>query len=182
MRRRTQVLTTVSCALVVVASLVAVAGGDVASTSAKRGFTPGKIGGKWTGAWRNLTFGSTGSIRANVRVKKRKMVVLADFGGLVFGCEDPPATAPVTLRRGKGKNSWNAKGFRLSATTKAFGKLSLNYNFRKKTIRGKGAAPPCNPSISYTVKGKLTPSRFNATVNIDLGGQKATSKLSAKKR
>jgi hypothetical protein len=189
MSRRTRfptVVLAVLTAAALAATLVATSSGspgDGAATSAKRGgFKPGKIAGKWTGQWRNTTFGSKGSIRANVRVKPgRKLSVLADFGGNVFGCPDPPA-APATLRRGGGKNGWNAAGFRISKKTRAFGKLNLVYRFKDRSLKGSGSAPPCNPTITYKINGKLTPSRLKATVKIDLGGQTATSKLTAKKR
>lgn len=187
MSRRLKLLAVVLGALStsLAVSLVAAAGGspDVGASASKRsGFAPGKIAGKWTGSWRNTTFGSQGSIRANVQRKPGgKLLLLVDFGGLVFGCSDPPA-APVTLRRGSGDNRWNAKGFRISTKTEAFGEVTIVYNFRSKSFKGRGSAPPCNPSITYTIAGKLTPSRFAATVKIDLGAQTATSKLSAKKR
>lgn len=188
MRRRARLLTAVFAAMAlgaVAASLVVASGGssgDSASASAKGGFTPAKIAGKWIGSWENTTFGSTGSIRANVQVKPQsKLLLLADFGGMVFGCSDPPA-APVTLPKGSGKNSWNAGGFRLSKQTQAFGKLTITYDFKAKSFKGSGSAPPCNPSITYTIDGRLTPTSFNATVRIDLGQQTATSKLSAKKQ
>lgn len=189
MSRRTRFLTLALAALTagaVAATLVAASGGSPdgdASASAKRGgFKPGKIAGKWTGEWENTTFGSKGSIRANVRAKPRdRLFLLADFGGAVFGCQDPSA-APATLPKGGGKNGWNAAGFRLSKQTQAFGRLNIVYNFKSKSFRGSGSAPPCNPSIAFTIAGKLTPARFEATVEIDLGGQTATSKLSAKKR
>jgi hypothetical protein len=190
MSRRTRFLTSTLCVLVTgaVAATFVLASGDPGAGASKvkkaRGFTPGKIAGKWTGTWRNTTFGSEGSIRANVQAKPRgKMLLLADFGGFVFGCPDPPA-APVTLSKGRGKNSWNANGFRFSRRqTQAFGELTIVYNFRSKSFKGSGSAPPCNPDIAYTIDGKLTPSSFGATVEIDLGaGQHATSELSAKKR
>lgn len=188
MRRRTKLLTavlTVAAVGAAAASLVVASGGpsgEGASASAKGGFTPGKIAGKWIGSWENTTFGSKGSIRANVQVKpQNKMLLLADFGGFVFGCPDPPA-APVTLPKGTGKNTWSSSGFRVSKQTQAFGKLNLTYNFKSKSFTGSGSAPPCNPSITYTIDGKLTPTSFEATVQIDLGQQTATSKLSAKKQ
>lgn len=188
MRRRTKLLTavlTVAALGAVAASLVVASGGPSgggASASAKGGFTPAKIAGKWIGSWENITFGSKGSIRANVQVKpQNKMLLLADFGGNVFGCADPKG-APVTLPKGSGPNSWNASGFRLSKQGQALGKLTLNYNFKSRALKGSGAAPPCNPSITYTIDGRLTPTSFEATVQIDLGSQTATSKLSAKKQ
>lgn len=189
MSRRTRFLTMVLAALAaggVAAGLVVASGdspgGDASASARKGGFAPGKIAGKWTGKWENVTFGSEGSIRANVQAKPgNKMLLLADFGGNVFGCTDPKG-APVTLPKGSGKNSWNASGFRLSRQGKALGKLTLTYNFKSKSLKGSGSAPPCNPSIAYTIEGTLTPTRFNATVKIDLSGQTATSKLSAKKQ
>lgn len=188
MRRKTRLLAAVLGALLAgaVATTLVAASGDSpdrgASDSKISGFAPGKIAGKWTGSWENTTFGSQGSIRANVQAKPRnKLLLLADFGGNVFGCQDPTG-APVTLPKGSSKNSWNASGFRLSRQTKAFGKLTLTYNFKSKSFKGSGSAPPCNPSITFTIDGKLTPSSFNATVEIDLGQQTATSKLSAKKQ
>lgn len=188
MRRRTRLLTAVLAVLAagaIATTLVAASGSSPnqgASDSKIAGFAPGKIAGKWIGGWENTTFGSQGSIRANVQAKpQNKLLLLADFGGFVFGCSDPPA-APVTLPKGSGKNSWNASGFRLSKQTQAFGKLTIAYNFKSKSFKGSGSAPPCNPSIAYTIDGRLTPSSFNATVEIDLGQQTATSKLSAKKQ
>jgi hypothetical protein len=190
MQRRNRLLASIVGVLVAagaVAAIVAASsssgGSDPSAGASVAGFTPGKIKGKWTGSWRNTTFGSTGSIRANVQVKDgNKLVPLVDFGGLVFGCQNPDP-AVVTLRRGSGNNTWNANGFRVSKFTQAFGKLNITYDFDNKKFKGTGSRPPCRESISYTINGTLTGSRFNADVNLNLGGgQRAHSTLSARKR
>lgn len=190
MSRRTRLLTAILCVLVLTGAIAATfvfASGDTGAGASRArrasGFTPAKIAGKWIGTWKNITFGSEGSIRANVRAKpQNKMLLLADFGGNVFGCEDP-ASAPSTLPKKPGVNGWDRNGFRLSKQTKALGRLTLTYNFRSKSFTGSGTAPPCRPEISYTIDGKLTPAKLEATVQIDLGGgQTATSELSATKQ
>ena len=189
MSRRARFLTVILCALVAgaMAATFVFASGDSGAGASKAkkasGFTPAKIAGKWTGTWKNTTFGSEGSIRANVQAKpQNKMLLLADFGGNVFGCEDP-GSAPSTLPKKPGANGWDRNGFRLSKQTKALGRLTLTYNFRSKSFTGSGTAPPCRPEISYTIDGRLTPSKLEATVQIDLGGgQTATSELSATKQ
>lgn len=170
-------------AAIVVASSSSDGDGGAATASGGANFTPAKIKGKWTGNWRNITFNTNGSIRANVQVKNngKLLVPLVDFGGTVFGCADPPA-ALVSLPRGSGNNHWNSSGFKVNKFTQAFGKLNLTYDWTHKSFKGTGAKPPCNPNITYTVNGTLTKSRFTATVKIILGPQTATSKLTANKQ
>ena len=186
MRGRRRIAAAILCALAaiaVVAALVATSGGAASgpASASKSGFTPSKIAGKWVGTWENTTFHSSGDVRANIQSKPgNKMVVLIDFSGNVFGCPDPTGT-PQTLKKGKGKNHWNSSGFVLSKGTPVFGQLSLTYKFSKKTLKGSGSAPPCNSTITYTLEGKLTPKKLNATVAIDLGSQNATSVISATK-
>jgi hypothetical protein len=189
MPRRNRLLATITASLLLVAGatgiVMASSGSEDEGTRAQAsggGFTPGKIKGKWTGQWRNTTFGSNGSIRANVQVRRgNRLVPLVDFGGFVFGCPNPPA-ATVTLRQGSGQNRWNNSGFKISTTTQAFGRLNINFNWANKTFKGNGSRPPCNRNITYTIDGRLTGSRFTATVKIDLGAQTATSRLSANKQ
>lgn len=188
MRRTTRLPIAVSAALAVGAFAAALvfASADSPDPLAKKGaggFTPAKIKGKWTGGWTNTTFGSTGKIRANVQAKRgNKLVVIADFGGFVFGCEDPPA-AIVTLTKGSGPNKWNSKGFKIKQKTEAFGMLNLTYVFKTKVFKGNGLNPPCRPELTFTLNGKLTGAKFRATVVNDLGGgSTATSKLTAAKR
>jgi hypothetical protein len=147
-------------------------------------FAPGKIKGKWTGHWENTTFDTTGGIRANVQVRPgdngSRMVPLADFGGHVFGCSNPPA-AVESLHKGSNGDSWNANGFRLTDISPAFGNMHINYNFATRVFTGSGKDPSCNEDITYTIRGKLNPGGFHATVRIDLGSQVAVTQLTAKK-
>lgn len=189
MRRRNRLL-----ALIATVAVGAAATGVVASSSsssspperpaaapAAAGFTPKSIAGKWSGKWTNVTFGSTGPIRANVRATGKKLVAMVDFGGNVFGCPDPAAEA-VSLPKGRGANRWSSSGFRVKKPTKAFGALDLVYNHSRKSFKGSGKNPPCSPGVSWTLAGKLTAKALSATVQISLpGGAKATAKLSAKK-
>ena len=116
-----------------------------------------------------------------VRSGGDRLVPLVDFGGFVFGCPNPAAVT-VSLPQGRGNNRWNGSGFKVSRFTQAFGQLSINFNWANKTFKGSGARPPCNRNIKYTINGRLTGSRFTATVKIDLGAQTATSQLSANKQ
>ena len=178
MARRRRFLAAISTALILGAAAAALVaadpGGNEASTSKKaKGFTPAKIAGKWTGTWENTKFGSTGEIRVSVKPKAgNKLLFIADYGGLVFGCTDPPAVSVTVPKATKGANRWDSSGFRFSnKPTQAFGSLSITYNYKTKKLTGSGSGPPCRPEIKYTIEeGKLTPSKFEATANIDLGG------------
>jgi hypothetical protein len=146
------------------------------------GFSPKMLKGKWTGKWVNETFGSSGKIQANVKVRGTKMIPMVNFSGNVFGCTDPDA-GKLTLKKGKGPNRWNGKGFKISKDTPNFGQLDLVYKHGKGTITGEGEKPPCSPDISYTVDGTLTKKRLKADVEIDLGGgAMASSTISARKK
>lgn len=156
-------------------------GGERATASGS-GFKPKSLEGKWTGKWENKTFGSTGSIRANVKVGSPTFIPLVDFGGNVFGYQDPDSEK-VTLKKGTGKNTWNSKGFNVSKKTEAFGDLDLTYKHSNNSFEGEGEKPPCNKDISWELDGELTSKKFSADVDIDLGGgQKAKTELSAKKK
>ena len=188
MSRRTRFFLAVVATLAVgalAASLVIASGGSGGATSSKaaKGFTPAKVAGKWTGTWENTKFGSTGEIRVNVKPKSgNKLLFLADFGGLVFGCSDPPAVAVTVPKGKKGPNRWDSSGFRFAnKPTQAFGSLSLTYNYRTKSLKGSGSGPPCRPEITYTVEGTLKPAAFSGKVNIDLGTENAITVLSATK-
>ena len=166
------------------AGVVAVSGADDGAAGdggAKRGgFKPKDIAGKWTGDWKNTTFGSQGDILANVKVNGKKFIPIVDFSGNVLGCADPPEDS-VTLKKGNGNNKWNSAGFKVDTSTKAFGDLSLVYHDSNHKITATGNSP-CQPSTTFKMSGKLKSSSFSANVDIDFGGgQGATAKLSAKK-
>lgn len=192
MSRRARFLTTISAALMagaVAAAIVVASDGSGGSASAsaktkKAGFTPAKIAGKWTGTWQNTTFGSTGDLRVNVQSKpKNKLLFLIDFGGLVFGCNDPAAVSVTVPKAKKAPNRWDASGFRFANTpTEAFGSLSVYYNFKSKAFTASGSGPTCRPELKYSIEATLRPAGFSGNVNIDLGGgTTATAVLSAAK-
>lgn len=189
MGRRRLVLTTtvglvvagVCTAGIVAASSSTSGGGGDRSAALAAAFSPKSLAGKWTGTWTNRTFGSTGAIRANVRFRNGRFVPRVDFGGNVLGCPDPPAET-VTLTKGSGADKWNARGFKVDEQTQAFGELKITYKHRGKSFTGSGGKPPCRPDeVTFTLKGKLTSTRFTATVTIQLPGQTAVADLTATK-
>jgi hypothetical protein len=170
-------------------------------------FTPSTLAGNWAGTWTNVTFGTSGTatmtaaelkvkpkqvvvkVKVKGKKKKRKKTKLipqpskfqfsADFGGHVFGCDDPgPGTA--TLTKGTGPNHWNADGFEYQAPTKAFGTVDLVYSQAARTLTGGGADPPCAQGLRWTLDGSFPDdTHFTGTVHITLAsGQPATSQLS----
>jgi hypothetical protein len=187
-RRARFVVSTISilAAGAILSGLVLADGPGAGSSAAKKakGFTPAKLAGKWTGEWKNTTFGSAGEMRVSVQPKAgNKMQFLIDFGGLVFGCTDP-AAVPITLSKAKkGPNRWDASGFRFAnKPTTAFGSLSITYNFKTKSFKGSGSGPPCRPEIKYTIDATLKPTGFIGNAAIDLGGgTTATSTMTAEK-
>lgn len=190
MSRRARFLTTISAAVVVAAgaATIVMASSDPSAGAAKakkaKGFTPAKLSGKWTGEWKNTTFGSAGELRVNVQPKPyKKLLFLIDFGGQVFGCADPAAVAVTVPKAKKGLNRWDASGFRFAnKPTDAFGSLSITYNFKTKSFKGSGSAPPCRPEIKFTIDAALTPTGFTGNTAIDLGGgTTATATLTATK-
>ena len=191
MARRARFLTSTLCVLVagaVAATLVFASGEPGAGSSAvkkAKGFTPAKLAGKWTGEWKNTYFGSAGEMRVSVQPKAgNKLQFLIDFGGLVFGCTDP-AAVPITLPKAKkGPNRWDASGFRFAnKPTTAFGSLSITYNFKTKSFKGRGSGPPCRPGIKYTIDASLAPTRFTGKADIIEieGGTPRTSTMTALK-
>jgi hypothetical protein len=142
---------------------------DPRSPTRAKDFDPDSITGKWTGEWHNTTFDSRGSIRANVKFKNDKLTPMVDFGGFVFGCDDPPE-AKVTLKEGKGANTYNDKGFKVSTDTEAFGQLDITYKHSDGSFTGTGKQPPCAPEITFEIDGKLTKKSFTAEVTNHLGG------------
>jgi hypothetical protein len=170
---------------VVLAIAVVLTLGLAAPAVAVAPFQPAQIAGTWRGTWHNVTFGSTGA--AFIRAKaigtgnKAKLSFLADFGGNVFGCANPPSDA-ATLTKGVGANHWGAGGFVVKGNSKAFGKLTLTYKNAAKTLAGGGGNPTCNPGLTWKISGRFAGKSFSATVNIHLpDGSSAVSKISLKK-
>jgi hypothetical protein len=142
------------------------------------GFTPAKIAGKWTGTWKNNTFGSTGDVRADVSYSGGKLMAVVDFGGNVFGCSDPgPET--FTAPKGSADTSWSSSGFKVKANSPAFGDMSFTYTYKTKAVEATGSNA-CQPGLSWKLNGKLDAKTFSATVDINLpGGQTAQSAINA---
>lgn len=144
-------------------------------------FKPASLTGKWSGTWTNTTFGSTGSIRANVRLKNGKLEPTIQFGGEVFGCPSP-APAIFSLSKGTGNNQYNGTGFKVKQNTAAFGAMLVSYKHATNKVTGSGKDVACRPGLTWALTGKLTSSKFTGTVNINLpDGTTATAKLAATK-
>lgn len=143
------------------------------------GFTPKLLAGTWSGSWKNETFGSTGPAKIVASAPgNTRLLFNVDFGGNVFGCEDPPAGSGG-IAKGTGPNKWNAAGFRIVKDSPAFGKTDLTYVHRTKTLRGTGFNPTCNPGLKWALAGKFSGNTFAGTINITLpDGTAAVSKLS----
>jgi hypothetical protein len=155
------------------AGLVAAASAGAAGTA----FTPAKLAGSWRGTWKNQTFGTTGPAYITVRVVGTSMRVRSDFGGRVFGCQDPPPEG-VTILKGRGRSFWTSQGFAVRAASHAFGTLTIVYLDRTKTLRGQGINPTCQPRLKWTVLGQFAGRVFTGTVRITLpDGSRAVSKL-----
>ena len=170
--------------LVLAAGLLAASGigAERDASGAKAGFNPDKYAGDWEGSWHNETFDTTGpaTMELTVKGKRRKFIGVFDLGGNAFGCPDAdPRT--VKMKKGKGDDSWNKKGFRASWEND-HGPLHISYEHATKSVSGDGVSP-CGADIAYTYEGKLTKKKLNADVDITLGGDPfATSTLEMTKQ
>lgn len=141
------------------------------------GFTPKLLAGTWNGSWTNTTFGSTGPAKIVAGAPGTKLTFTVDFGGNVFGCQDPPAGGGA-ITKGTGANHWSPAGFTIKRTGPAFGTTTIVYTHSNKKLRGNGFNPTCNPGLKWTLDGAFAGKTFSGTVNITLpDGSKATSKL-----
>jgi hypothetical protein len=167
-----------------IALLTAVGTGAAATAAPRSGddslqrpakpFKPKKLVGQWEGQYTNTTFSTTGPASATVVAPGKKFGLTLDLGGNVFACGDPPEGPLNLLKKGKGPNTWNEKGFRVSKDTPALGHIEMTYKFKSKAITGTGAPPPCLPGITYTFTGSLTTTQMVLSIDIDLGnGQTA---------
>jgi hypothetical protein len=162
-----------AAAIVVAALLLApapLASSPDAGTSASK-FNPADYSGTWTGSWENKTFDTTGPASMELKTKgngkKRKFIGVFDLGGNAFGCEDPPPRT-VKMKKGKGDDTWNKKGFRASWSND-FGDLHIAYVHAGKEVTGDGVSP-CTADIAYTYEGKMTKQKVTADVDITFQG------------
>lgn len=186
-RRATALGVAVALALLALAvGLVATASSDVdqrAEASMSK-FKPQKVAGKWSGKWVNHTFDTTGSATMKLKVKgkgkKQKFIGTFDLGGNAFGCPNPPPRK-VTMKKGKGRNSWNSKGFKANWKN-AQGPAKLTFKQKGKKFAGAGVSP-CTPDIAYSYSGKMTTKKVTAEVDITLNDEAfANSSLAMKKK
>jgi hypothetical protein len=154
-----------------------------ALASAPKPFTPKKVAGTWTGTWTNKTFGSTGpiSLQGKLLRKGKAFQFNIDLGGNALGCPDPAPEHTPTITKGKGKNHWNANGFRLNLTSPAYGTFDVKYVDKTHKLTGSGGNPPCAPGVTWKLDGKLTHASFTGTVTITLPSGTATSTLTARR-
>ena len=157
--------------LVFVIALTAAFAGSAAAAP----FSPTTLAGKWTGTWKNETFGSTGpaTITAKSLTKNTKLLFSVNFGGTVFGCASVPPESSTPLPKGAGVNHWSATGFAIKGASKDFGALTLTYKSASGALTGTGSNPPCAAGLSWSIAGK-----FAGKVNIELAsGQTAVSDI-----
>jgi hypothetical protein len=149
-----------------------------ATAASTAGFTPRSIAGTWRGTWTNETFNSTGPAFISVKAPQNKRLVFnADFGGNVFGCQDPPAEKGG-ITKGSGANHWNARGFVIKRRSNAFGTLKITYSHARRTLTGNGTNPTCNNGLRWSLSGRFEGKKFTGTVNITLpDGTPAVSRL-----
>lgn len=130
-------------------------------------FNPADYTGTWTGHWENKTFDTTGPASMDLKIKgkgkKRKFIGVFDLGGNAFGCTDLP-TRTVRMKKGKGDDTWNRKGFRASWSND-FGDVQIAYEQATKRFSG-GGVSPCNGDIAYSYEGKMTKQKVTADVEI----------------
>lgn len=120
------------------------------------------MAGHWTGTWKNLTFGSTGTIEADVEVNPDGTgQVVADIDGMVFGIIDPgPKTFPAT---------YNNKGGLIELTDDLFGKVQVSVD-KDGNLQGHGLSVPAPGVDSVTVGGKVTAESAELTYIVNFTG------------
>ena len=164
-------------------SSAGLAGDATASKAKAKKFVPKKFEGIWKGTWTNHTFDTSGSasIRLKVKGSKKKPVMYGVFklGGEAFGCDSAPPR-PVKMKKGKGKNRWNAGGFN-AAWNNGKGPIRITYNHRKGKISGSGFSP-CAKEVTYSFTGRMNSRSARASTEIFINGEPfATSTLSMKR-
>ena len=134
---------------------MALAATPAVAATKKKPFTPKKVAGSWSGTWTNHTFNTTGPITLQTKL----------------------------VRKGKGDNHWNSKGFRLHLNSPAYGIFAVKYVDKTHKLTGSGGNPSCAPGVTWTLDGKLTHAAFTGTVSIKLAhGQTASSSLTANRQ
>jgi hypothetical protein len=171
-RTRPLVRALLCAALLAVAPATALAAGG-----ATPAFTPALLAGTWEGTWENQTFDTTGT--ANIVASapgNTRLEFTVDFGGNVFGCDDPPP-AKDGIPKGTGPNTWDGSGFRIKISG-PLGSQAFTYDHAKRTLTGTGTDPTCLVGLDWSIAGTFSDREFSGTVTIKLpNGTPATSKL-----
>jgi len=156
--------------------------GDATVSKKAKKFVPKKFKGTWKGTWDNLTFDTSGKASITLRVKGRRKPVMSGvfrLGGEAFGCDSIPPR-PVKMKKGKGKNRWNSRGFK-AAWNNGKGPIRISYNHSKGRLTGSGVSP-CTSAVTYRFSGTMNSRSAKANVSIFLDGEPlAKSKLSMKR-
>jgi hypothetical protein len=138
------------------------------------GFTPKTLAGTWSGTWNNQTFNTNGTLKLTIG-GTTTMTFTAAITGNTFGCT-PPAPTTFKLPKGKGANSWDARGFRISATSAGFGALTASYDAASGKLTANGSKITCAPGLTFSVAGTVSGNTLNATATIHLAnGSPATT-------
>lgn len=161
-----------------------VAGPSDGPTAGASKVQPNKLTGKWTGQWKNKTFGSKGAVRGTVNKKGKKLTFAWDFDGTVFACPDPANEKASAKKGGKG-SSYDKKKIKVVDKSEAFGALKVTYKDKTDKIKGAGDKQDssCRPGITYKLNGSLKKDK-NLKLNVDIdenGGDLAKSVVNLKK-
>ena len=131
--------------------------------------------GKWTGQWKNLTFGSSGSATADISIDRtaKTITLVLDLGGNVFGEQDPPAQTFTGSLAGDGKFSGN---------TPTMGNFTAQVAVDQKTFTFEAPDVPSQRVNSVKGSGKLEGTTITADADIVLSdGSTAKSQITLNK-
>lgn len=152
-----------------------------AASARPAAFTPASLAGTWSGTWDNKTFNTSGTLTLTIGGSS-KLTFKAAITGNTFGCT-PPKPTTFVVPKGSGANSWDASGFRISATSPGFGALKATYSAASGKLTAAGSKVTCAPGLTFSVAGSIKGKTLNATATIHLAsGQPATTVVTLTRR
>jgi hypothetical protein len=121
------------------------------------------IAGHFTGPWRNLTFGSTGTVDVTIKLDKKhgRLSVVTKLTGQVFGA---PAPKPESF---KSKLDLSNLTKPVTVTSKTFGAVTSALQPDGSIVVNALDVPGTRVN-TFKLVGKLTPSGFTATYTVGL--------------